>query len=156
LGPTYAKKRDYLAGGLVTLLGVGVTFNSLTYSLGTLVHMGPGMFPMILGTALTFVGILILGTAVTGAPSENEHPLLDRQEWFAWACILAGPILFIILGKLFGLVAASFACVFVPALGDRTATLKSSVTLAAGVTLFGVLLFSCLLKMPLPLFQIDF
>ena len=48
---------------------------------------------------------------------------------------------------------ATFACVFVSALGDRTATLKSSLVLAAGVTVFGVLLFSYLLKVPFPIFR---
>jgi len=41
-----------------------------------------------------------------------------------------------------------FACVFVCALGDRTGTYKSSAVLAAGVTVFGVLLFHYLLSIP--------
>ena len=47
----------------------------------------------------------------------------------------------------------SLAC-FVPALGDRTATLKGSAILAAGVTFFGVLLFSYVLKIPFPMFRL--
>jgi uncharacterized protein (DUF486 family) len=41
--------------------------------------------------------------------------------------------------------------VFVSALGDRTATWKSSFVLAAVVTAFGVGLFSYLLQVPMPL-----
>jgi uncharacterized protein (DUF486 family) len=44
-----------------------------------------------------------------------------------------------------------FMCVLVAAFGDRTATLKSSVLLAAFVTVFGVGLFSYLLQIPMPL-----
>ena len=51
------------------------------------------------------------------------------------------------------MVPATFACVFVPALGDRTATLKGSALLAAGVTFFGVLLFSYVLQIPFPMFR---
>lgn len=151
---TLLKKRDFYAGGLMTLLGAAVTFDSWKfYTLGTLTHMGPGMFPLMLGITLTFIGVLILGTAVATPLGDDERILPEQREWYAWACILAGPILFIVLGEFFGLVPATFACVFVPALGDRTATLKGSAMLAAGVTFFGVLLFTYVLKIPFPMFK---
>ena len=153
---TLLKKRDFYAGGMMTLLGAAVTLDSTTYALGTLTHMGPGMFPLMLGITLTFVGVLILGAAVATPLSGDEGILPKNREWIAWGCILAGPVLFIILGELFGLVPATFACVLVPALGDRTATLKGSLMLAAGVTFFGVLLFSYVLKIPFPLFRWSF
>ncbi len=151
---TLLRKRDFYAGGLMTLLGAAVTLDSLTYTTGTLMHMGPGMFPFILGIVLTFIGILIFGSALATPLGEDEHILPRNKEWRGWACILAGPFLFIICGEFFGMVAATFACVFVSALGDRTATLKSSFWLAAGVTFFGVLLFSYVLQLPFPMFRL--
>jgi hypothetical protein len=153
---TLIKKRDFYAGGLMTLLGAAVTLDSLTYTLGTLTHMGPGMFPLMLGITLTFVGTLILGTAIVTPLGNDERILPEKPEWFAWGCILAGPVAFIILGEYFGLVPATFACVFIPALGDRTATLKGSLILSAGVTVFGVALFVYLLKIPFPMFKWGF
>ncbi len=153
---TLVKKRDFYAGGIMTLLGAAVTLDSMTYTLGTLTHMGPGMFPLMLGCTLTFIGVLILGTAIAapiGDP-DDERILPAKPEWFAWFCILMGPVAFIILGEFFGLVLATFACVFIPALGDRTATWKGSALLAAGVTFFGVLLFSYVLKIPFPMFKL--
>ena len=151
---TLLQKRDFYAGMLTLLVGAAVTLDSLTYyELGTLTHMGPGMFPMMLGVVLTFIGVLILGVAVATPVSDNERILPEQREWVGWGCILAGPILFIILGEFFGLVPATFACVFVPALGDKTATVKGSAILAAGVTFFGALLFSYVLKVPFPLFR---
>jgi putative Ca2+/H+ antiporter (TMEM165/GDT1 family) len=151
---TLVKKRDFYAGSLMTLFGAAVALDSMTYTLGTLTHMGPGMFPLMLGITLTFVGVLILGTAVLTPLGNNENILPRQKEWRGWGCILAGPILFIILGEYFGLVLATFACVFVPALGDRTATLKGSALLAAGITFFGVLLFVYVLKIPFPMFRL--
>ena len=148
------KKRDFYAGGLMTLLGAAITLDSMAYSLGTLTHMGPGMFPLMLGLTLTLVGVLILGTAVVTPLSNDENILPKNREWRGWGCILAGPIFFIILGEYFGLVPATYSCVFVSALGDRTATLKGSAVLAAGVTFFGVLLFSYVLKIPFPMFRL--
>ena len=150
---TLVKKRDFYAGGLMTLLGAAITLDSMAYSLGTLTHMGPGMFPLMLGLTLTLVGVLILGTAVVTPLSNDENILPKNREWRGWGCILAGPIFFIILGEYFGLVPATYSCVFVSALGDRTATLKGSAVLAAGVTFFGVLLFSYVLQIPFPMFR---
>lgn len=150
---TLLRKKDFYAGGLMVLLGAAVTLNSTSYTLGTLMHMGPGMFPFILGIVLTFLGILIFGTALITPLGEDEHILPKNKEWRGWGCILAGPMLFIIFGEFFGMVAGTFACVFVSALGDRTATLKSSFLLAAGVTFFGVLLFSYVLQIPFPMFR---
>ena len=66
--------------------------------------MGPGMFPLMLGITLTFVGVLILGAAMATPLSDDESIMPKNREWRGWGCILAGPILFIILGEFFGLV----------------------------------------------------
>jgi hypothetical protein len=46
---------------------------------------------------------------------------------------------------------ATFACVFVAAIGDREATLRSVTVLSAVVTVFGVGLFSYVLQIPMPI-----
>jgi hypothetical protein len=51
-----------------------------------------------------------------------------------------------------GLVAATFACVFVAALGDRQNSWKEAGLLATGITVFGVVLFSLVLRVQIPLF----
>lgn len=150
------KKKDFYAGLAMTLLGAGVTLNSMTYNLGTLMHMGPGMFPFILGILLTFVGILIFVSGLITPLDEGERILPESLEWRGWACILAGPLLFILFGEYLGMAAATFICVFVSALGDRTATLKGSALLAVCVTIGGAGLFSYLLKVPFPLFRWGF
>jgi hypothetical protein len=57
------------------------------------------------------------------------------------------------LGNLGGLIPATFACVFVSALGDRDITLKSAFFLAVGVTVCGVALFNYLLQVSLPMWR---
>jgi hypothetical protein len=150
---THLQKRDFYAGGLMALLGAGVAFDSMSYDIGSLTHMGPGMFPLMLGVVLVFIGVLIFGTALATPLGDDEHILPRQKEWRGWACILAGPALFILFGEFFGMAPATFACVFVSALGDRTSTVKSSALLALGITFFGCLLFSYVLKIPFPLFR---
>jgi hypothetical protein len=149
----HSRNRDFYAGGLMMLIGLGASLEGLTYQLGTLTHMGPGFFPVALGIILTVLGMLIAATAVARRPTDEQASVPKRPEWRGWFCILAGPILFIILGLYGGMVPAAFACVFVCALGDRTATLKGSFSLAVVVTAFAAFLFSYLLRIPFPLFR---
>ncbi|HZR73618.1 tripartite tricarboxylate transporter TctB family protein [Bradyrhizobium sp.] len=146
-------KRDYYAGGLMILLGVGAAVTGSGYKFGTLARMGPGFMPVVLGIVLAFIGILIAATALGSSEPDDRKFLPDNPQWFGWFCILAGPVLFIVLGEYGGMIPAVFACVFVSALGDKTATYKSSFYLALGVTFFGVILFHYLLNIPFPLLR---
>ena len=147
------QKKDYYAGGLMTLIGVGSILEARHYNVGTLFHMGPGFFPIILGVTMTCLGILITGVAAMATAVDDDQLTIPKPEWRAWACILAGPVLFIVLGNLGGLIPATFACVFVSALGDRESTLKSSLILATGVTVCGVALFSYLLQVSITMWR---
>jgi hypothetical protein len=144
-------KRDYYAGGLMLLLGVGAAVTGTGYKFGSLAKMGPGFTPVMLGVVLALLGILIAGTALGSSEDDDKKFLPDNPQWFGWLCILSGPVLFIILGLYGGMIPAVFACVFVCALGDKTATYKSSAILAASITVFGVALFHYLLSIPFPL-----
>jgi hypothetical protein len=146
-------KRDYYAGALMLLLGVGAAVTGSGYKFGSLARMGPGFMPVVLGIVLAFLGILIAGTALASSEPDDKRFLPDNPQWLGWLCIIGGPILFIILGQYGGMIPAVFACVFVCALGDKTGTVKSSAVLAAGVTIFGVLLFHYLLSIPFPLLR---
>lgn len=154
--PTMLRKKDFYAGLLMVLLGAGIGVNSTTYSVGTFAHLGPGMFPLMLGVMMVLVGALIFVTGMAAPFEEEERILPAAMEWRGWACILAGPLMFILFGCYFGMAAAIFTCVFVSALGDRTATLKGSTVLAAVVTVAGCLLFSFVLKVPFPLYRWEF
>lgn len=146
-------KRDYYAGGLMLLLGVGAAVTGSGYKFGSLARMGPGFMPVVLGIVLAFIGILIAGTALASSEPDDSKFLPENPQWFGWLCILAGPVLFIVLGQFGGMIPAVFSCVFVSALGDKTATYKSSFFLAIIVSVFGVLLFHYLLNIPFPLLR---
>jgi hypothetical protein len=145
-------KRDYYAGGLMVLLGLGMALKGPSYRTGTLMHMGPGFMPTALGVILIFLGILIALSAAAAPATEDERILPENPQWWGWFCILAGPVLFIVLGSYFGMAPAIFGCVFFSALGDREAAWSNSVLLAVLVTGYGVALFSGLLQVPLQAF----
>lgn len=149
-------KRDFYAGGLMLLLGLGIALKGMSYRTGTLMHMGPGFFPTSLGVILAILGVIIAATGLapsTAADGEHagESILPENPQWWAWFCILMSPVLFIIFGSEFGMIPGTFACVFIAALGDKQGTLKSTIILATVVTIFGVALFSYLLQVPMPI-----
>jgi putative Ca2+/H+ antiporter (TMEM165/GDT1 family) len=148
------RKRDFYAGGLMILLGLGIALKGASYRAGTLMHMGPGFMPTALGIILVLVGIAI-GVAALSPSEGGEHEesiLPESPQWWAWSCILLSPVLFIVFGRYFGMAPGTFACVFIAALGDRTATWLSTVVLSTVVTIFGVGLFSYFLQVPMPIF----
>ena len=69
-------------------------------------------------------------------------------QWRGWLCIVGGVLAFVVLGERGGLVPASFAAVFISAMGDRRNTWRS----AAGLTALGVVVFHYGLHLLLPLF----
>jgi hypothetical protein len=99
------------------------------------------------------LGLVIAAAAIATPDGGDERILPEHPEWLGWGCILAGPLLFIICGSYGGLVPATFACVFVSALGDRTSTWIGALGLATVVTAFGVTLFSYVLKVPMPILE---
>jgi hypothetical protein len=147
------RKRDFYAGGLMVLFGLGVAVQGPSYKLGTLMHMGPGFLPTALGVLLVILGIIIAGASLSAPEGEDERILPEHPQWLGWLCILAGPVLFIICGSVGGLIPGTFACVFVSALGDKKSTWKGALALAVVITVFGVSLFSYLLQVPMPVLQ---
>ncbi|HYX01249.1 MAG TPA: tripartite tricarboxylate transporter TctB family protein [Reyranella sp.] len=147
------RKRDFYAGGLMILFGLIMALKGPTYNLGTLMHMGPGFLPTALGVILIGLGVAIAATAIPVPEGEDEDLLPAEPQWFAWACILASPLAFILFGAIGGLAPATWACVFVASLGDRSATWKGCLILATVITIFGVSLFHFVLQIPMPVFK---
>lgn len=155
-------KTDYLAGSLMILIGLGATAESYTRELGTLTSMGSGFFPFCLGILLTLLGVAIAGAAVR-APVHHDRtevvaPTLGHEgyqgaEWRGWSCIIGGVAAFIAFGAYGGLLPATFACVFISALGDRGGSPLSALVLASCVTAVGIFLFWYVLQVQFPLLR---
>ncbi len=59
-----ADTRDLIAGALIAMTGGLIAAQAgLSYDLGTLRRMGPGMFPFGLGLLMVGLGVVIAGTA---------------------------------------------------------------------------------------------
>ncbi|WP_454829796.1 tripartite tricarboxylate transporter TctB family protein [Paraburkholderia xenovorans] len=147
--------KDYYGGALLLVIGLYVTFVGRTYEVGTLNQMGPGYFPVTLGVLLSMLGIIVaLGArrGSTDSPEATDHNEAPRTaDWRGWLCIIFSVIAFVVLGQYCGFIPASFATVFISAMGDRENTWKSACVLAVLATVFGIIVFEYALKIQLPM-----
>jgi hypothetical protein len=149
------RQRD-LVSGMLCLVGGGlVLLEARKDTIGSLASLGPGFYPAVLGVLLALVGVLIVATALT-ASSTTEDPdteLIGGPDWRGCACIVAAVVAFITVAWLAGLAPAIFACAFVGALGDRSASWRGSLVLALAMSIAGTVLFGYLLGINMPLWQ---
>ena len=153
-----ALSKDHKGSLLLIALGIGVLALGVTYRMGTLNRMGAGFIPVVLGVLMILVGIAI---GITAAPPGGKTPdplpghgsHSSHIDVRGWLCILGGVIAFVVLGEHGGLIPATFASVFISAMGDRDSTVKTSAALGAALTVFCVIVFHYGLSLQLPLFQ---
>ena len=155
--PFKALSKDHVGSAILVAMGIGVLGLGVTYRIGTLNRMGAGFIPVVLGVLMILVGLAI---ALTSTPADQNKPSTNAHgavaagpEWRGWSCILGGVVAFVVLGEFGGLVPATFAAVFISAMGDRQSTVKTSAALAAIIDVFGVIVFHYGLHLQLPLFQ---
>jgi len=150
--------KDHVGGALLLVVGVAVVAAGVGYGVGTLRSMGSGFFPVVLGVLLALIGTALLfsagrgpGGAADGPPAEMAHLAGPVVQWRGWLCIVGAALAFVLLGEHGGLVPASFASVFIAAMGDRGNGVRAAATLAAVLTVAGAIVFHYGLQL-LPLF----
>lgn len=141
--------KDYYGGALIILIGLVCAYGGSRYPIGTIQRMGPGFFPTAIGVLLAAVGLMI---ALSAGPDKTDGKTKAPLDLRGPLCIIGGLLAFAVLGSYGGLVPATFAVVFISAMGDRQNSVKSAALLASGVTITGVILFWWLLQIELPLF----
>jgi len=151
-GKNYNK--DYYGGALMILLGGSAAYAAQSYNIGSLAHMGPGYFPFAVGILLALTGVLIaLNAKKTGTGDEavlvgHKHEIPDFR---GAACIILGTIAFYFCGEYLGLLPATFAIVFICALGDRSNSVMACFVLAMSMMIVAVVIFWWALQVQMPL-----
>ncbi|MGH8822792.1 MAG: tripartite tricarboxylate transporter TctB family protein, partial [Rhodoferax sp.] len=129
-------KKDYYGGALMVIFGVAAAYAATGYKLGTLARMGPGFFPCAVGVLLALVGLIIAFSAHfdTSPPAVSGHGYgSGMPDLRGCSCIILGILAFLLLGEYGGLLPATFAIVFISALGDRGNTARQAALLALGM-----------------------
>jgi len=152
-------KKDYYGGALMILVGLAAAVASTNYHLGELSRMGPGFFPCAIGVLMAITGALI---AISAGPDEegaspvavgHAHGMPDVR---GAVCIIVATLAFLFLGEYTGLLPATFAIVFISALGDRLNTVKQALLLSIGMCAIAVVVFWWALQLQIPLVKWGF
>ena len=125
-------RKDHVAAMLMMAMGIAIMVIGFRYRMGSLVHMGAGFIPVVLGVLMTAVGLVIGLLATSGTPEEKAAQKLPDPPTCAAACILGGVAVFVLLGTFGGMMPAAFGSVFVAAMGDREEHVEGVVAARAG------------------------
>lgn len=149
--------KDFYGGAIMMVIGLYAAVVGWRYDTGTLSQMGPGFMPVAVGVLLTATGVLIAVFAprdvepIAGPPPVGHAARLPDPR--GALCIVLGMLAFMLVGRYGGLVPATFAIVFISALGDRANSVKDAVCLALALCVVAAVVFSWALRLQLPLFK---
>jgi len=148
-------KKDYYGGALMVFIGLLAVYAGLDYKTGTPARMGPGFFPVAVGALLAVTGILIALSARSEStpPPPGGHHGSGMPDLRGGICIILATLAFLLFGIYGGLVPATFAIVFISALGDRSNTITQAILLSLAMCIVSVIVFWLALQLQLPLFQ---
>ena len=149
-------QKDFYSGLLYTLAGAAFAYGATSYNIGTGARMGPGYFPLLLGSILTVIGAIILFKSLV-----VETPTGDEVGGWAWKplfFIIAGNLLFgILLGGLpsikfpaMGLIVAIYGTTLIVSMAGETFKLKEVLILGTILSVMSYLAFILLLKLQFP------
>ena len=149
-------QKDFYSGLLYTVVGAAFAYGATSYNIGTGARMGPGYFPLLLGSILAIIGGIVLFKSLV-----VETPTGDRVGSWAWkplSFIIAGNLLFgILLGGLpsikfpaMGLIAAIYGTTLVVSLAGDKFKLKEVLALATVLSALSYVAFIVVLKLQFP------
>ena len=149
-------QKDFYSGLLYTVVGAAFAYGATSYNVGTAARMGPGYFPLLLGSLLTIIGGIIIFKSLV-----VETPTGDRVGSWAWkplSFIIAGNLLFgVLLGGLpsiklpaMGLIVAIYGTTLVVSMAGDKFKLKEVLILATVLSVLSYLAFIVLLKLQFP------
>lgn len=154
------QKRGYYRGAIIVAIGLCAVVAGRTHEMGSLARMGSGFFPTAIGVLLVVVGFfIILASGLTSRA--NSSTLVTRvgthppglPDGRGSLCLVAGVLAFLGFGACVGLVPATFALVFISAMGDRRNTVAHALVLALLMSVIAAIVFSWALRIQLPMFQ---
>jgi len=126
----------------IVAFGAYVAYEGAGMNVGTLRRIGPGFFPILLGTAI----------ALLGAATLFERPEPRRDEGFALRpllCVSLAILAFALLVRSAGLVPATLALVALVSLGQSRVAPGAALLTGLGLCLLGYLVFIQGLGLPL-------
>lgn len=146
-------QKDFFAGLMFVLVGIGFAWGATTYNVGNGARMGPGYFPLMLGILLAVLGLIVVFTSLVVETADGEP--IGAIAWKPLILIISANLIFgVLLGGLpgiglpaMGLIIAIYALVLVAGLAGPNPSLKLSLILATILAVGSYLAFIVGLKL---------
>lgn len=137
--------KDFWTGIIYISFGLASVIIARDYGMGTALKMGPAYFPTILGGVLVGIGVIavIRSFIVPGAP-------VGGFAFKGLALVVFSVLLFALIVRGAGLAVALPLLVVISALASAKFHWRPTLIMAAGLTVFCVLVFLKGLGIPLP------
>jgi putative tricarboxylic transport membrane protein len=146
--------KDLIGGGIFTALGIFIFILTLRFpSLDDANHPGPGLFPTILAVLFVFFGGIVLYRGLKPAKEtgieDGAGEDFPGQNYYNPLFVLLLIIAYMLLSNWLGFLITSFFVLLLMMIKLRVSLWKSAV-IAVLMTLFVNLMFSKILRVPLP------
>ncbi len=149
-------QKDFYSGLMFMAVGVAFAWGATSYSIGTGARMGPGYFPLILGTFMALVGLAISVKALVIKTPDGDK--IGKWAWRPLFYIIAANVAFgVLLAGLpslglpaFGLIIAIYALTVIASMAQPDWQLKTSLLLGTVLAVGSYLVFVLALKLQFP------
>lgn len=131
------KIEDLVAGVVTAAIGVFIIYEASNYRLGTLNQMGPGYFPIIIGSTMLVLALIMI---LTAKPGTAPQPI-DLDQLRGIAFLATGFLAFAYTVEALGMMVSVFLAVFLSALGNRNTPIIHATLLAICTCVVATLVF---------------
>jgi hypothetical protein len=150
-------QKDFAAGLMFSVVGAAFAIGAWSnYTIGDAARMGPGYFPLLLGTVLAVLGAFIVFSALVVETEDGDK--IGAIAWRPLGFIIGANVLFgVLLAGVprlgipaFGLIVAIYGLTFVASLAGDDFRPKEVAILATLLAAISYLAFVMLLKLQFP------
>ena len=149
-------QKDFFSGLMFMIMGLAFAIGATNYKVGDAARMGPGYFPLLLGSLLAILGAIIVFNAMVVATEDGDK--IGKWAFKPLFFIIFSNLVFgVLLGGLpsikfpsFGLIIAIYAVTIISAMAGEEFKLKEVLILATILAVGSYVAFVLLLKLQLP------
>jgi putative tricarboxylic transport membrane protein len=141
--PSSINSGEFLAALGVVAFGCYILWQATGYDFGEPARMGPGFFPVAIGSFLVIIGLFLVVEAIGKSAAEMEISVC------AIAAISAGLVAFALLMPRLGLVPATVTLVVLTLLAEENRSWKLVAGLAVALSAIGYFVFNVGFGIPL-------
>jgi hypothetical protein len=149
-------QKDFLAGLMFTIVGIGFAWGATNYTIGEGARMGPGYFPLMLGILLAIIGLAVLFTSLVVETEDGER--IGKFAWKPLVFVIGSNVVFgICLGGIpklgipsLGLIVGIYALTFIASMAGDEHKNREVIVLATVLAVISYLAFILLLNLQFP------